>query len=190
MKLSIIIPTLNEEGYLDRLLKQVSRKDDRLHEILVVDGGSTDRTLSIAQHRGVHVISAPEPNRGMQLKLGAEHAAGDILYFIHADTLPPQTFLDDIEQGLAQGYDLGRYFSCYESGPLIMRLNAWLTLFDFHMARGGDQTLFITRELYDRAGGFDPRYVLFEDYDLVGASASTGQLPHHEKAHSHFLAQV
>lgn len=110
LSISIIIPTLNEEQYigacLDHLLTQAkSRYDllDELPEIIVVDGGSTDRTGQEALERGARVITS-EPGRGQQQHCGAKAAAGDILLFLHCDTVLPETFPENICLALQEKY--------------------------------------------------------------------------------------
>src|SRR3954453_1356643 len=98
MLVSIIVPTLNEESHiianLDALRQLPGDK-----EILVVDGGSIDSTISLARSRGGRVLEASR-GRGSQIHAGALQAAGDVLWFVHADTLPPPDALNEIDKVL------------------------------------------------------------------------------------------
>lgn len=91
MKLSIIIPTLNERHCIGRLIDRLLTADQSKMEIIVVDGGSTDGTVEFLQTKGIRVINS-EPSRAKQMNLGAQLAQNELLYFIHADTLPPLPF--------------------------------------------------------------------------------------------------
>lgn len=168
MRMSLIIPTLNEEAHLHRLLSLLAQPGDaRLEEIIVVDGGSTDATVALAEAAGATVYATPQPCRAAQMNLGAQHATGDLLYFVHADAYPPPTFLDQIEQALGEGYDLGCFRFVFDDDRLLLRVNAYCTRFDRIMCRGGDQTLFVRRPLFDALGGYREQFVVMEDYDFI-----------------------
>ncbi|MGL1654816.1 glycosyltransferase, partial [Vibrio parahaemolyticus] len=77
-------------------------------EIIIIDGGSTDATTTLAKALGVIVHSATKKGRAAQMNEGALLARGDVLYFVHADTLPPGSFIHDIIQAIKNGYHLGR----------------------------------------------------------------------------------
>jgi glycosyltransferase involved in cell wall biosynthesis len=97
--ISVIIPTLNEEESLPRLLDTL-RAEKTDHEVIVVDGGSKDRTVEIARAREVRVVFAP-PGRGSQLSAGVEVSCGGILFFLHADSTLPVGALDRIDDVLS-----------------------------------------------------------------------------------------
>lgn len=100
-RISIIIPTLNEAGSLGNTLQQLSILAPAPWEVLVVDGGSTDETVAIAQKAGAQVISSPGQGRSMQMNQGAVAATGEMLCFLHADTSVPIDLGAVIEQTLA-----------------------------------------------------------------------------------------
>ena len=101
------------------------------------------------------------------MNAGAESATGEILYFLHADTRPPESFPDDILRTYDQGYEAGCYRFSFDRHHPMLAINAWFTRFDLLMCRGGDQSLFISRELFHRLGGFRDEMVIMEDYDLI-----------------------
>ena len=96
--LSIIIPTFNEELRIAATLKQIGEGV----EIIVVDGGSTDKTREIAEQLGAKVIISPSKGRAFQMNLGAKIAKGDVLLFLHGDTLLPQNYQEQIIDTLSQ----------------------------------------------------------------------------------------
>ena len=91
--ISVIIPVLNEEKQIATVLNHISRNKgtDQIIEILVVDGGSIDETKQIVQNQGVKILSSNR-GRAVQMNRGAKIAKGDVLYFLHGDTLPPIEF--------------------------------------------------------------------------------------------------
>lgn len=170
MSISIIIPTYNEENNISDLLchLKIGLGTESDAEILVIDGGSTDNTISVVEELGIRCISSKRKGRAAQMNVGAEQSKGDILYFVHADTRPPLSFLEDIKLALSEGYSSGCYrytFDCYPN-PLL-KINAYCTRFDRIMCRGGDQTLFIARTLFNKLGGFREDFMIMEDYDLI-----------------------
>ncbi|MDX1489127.1 MAG: TIGR04283 family arsenosugar biosynthesis glycosyltransferase [Acidiferrobacterales bacterium] len=168
MRLSIIIPTLNERDNVRELVTYLQKHgDERIVDLIVVDGGSTDDTVAAAEAAGATVYTCPQRGRAVQMNMGAEKASGDVLYFVHADACPPPRFLDQIEQALGEGYDLGCYRFVFKSNRLLLRINAYFTRFDRLMCRGGDQTLFVRHSLFDALGGYKPHYVVMEDYDFI-----------------------
>ena len=150
---------------LPRLLKRVLSSTHPV-EVLVVDGGSKDNTVKIAQKMGAKVIKSA-PGRGRQLEAGADAASGDVLYFVHADTVPPPSFYEDIHGAVKNGYRAGCFRFKFDRGNTMMRINAYCTRFGGLMFRGGDQSLFITGKLYDEVGGFDAEMHFMEDYDII-----------------------
>jgi rSAM/selenodomain-associated transferase 2 len=165
VKLSIIIPTLNEEGSLGRILMSIT---DLAHEIIVVDGGSADKTAEIAQQYTPHVFSTGR-GRGRQQHLGACYAVGDVLVFLHADTLPPQGSQTIIESTLSDREVVFGAFrlSIHPPTPglnliaLVTNLRSRILKMPY-----GDQALFMRRSDYFRVGGFRDLPVM-EDVDLV-----------------------
>ena len=168
MTISIIIPTLNEAANIERLVAFLHEHGDgHVAEIIIVDGGSTDNTIELASHPWTTVTVAAKKGRAAQMNLGASMAKGDILYFIHADSLPPATFATDIIKNVEQGYGIGRYQTKFDSNHLLLKVNAFFTRFDLFVCYGGDQTLFVTRILFNALSGYDEEMTIMEEYDLV-----------------------
>lgn len=167
-KLSVIIPTLNEEEFIGKLLQYIS-ENSRGHvaEIIVVDANSEDNTEDKAIKFGAVVIKSAKACRAYQMNRGAEIAKGDILYFVHADAFPPKTFAEDILQAAEKGIDFGCYRFRFKSANPLLRINSFFTRFKFLWCRGGDQTLFIKRDIFEAEGKFNEKYVVMEDFELI-----------------------
>lgn len=166
--ISIIIPTYNEAENITQLvqyLKKASKEKDA--EIIVSDGGSADNTLQAAQYAGAKAVLSPKRSRAAQMNFGASVSAGDILYFIHADTFPPETFVSDINQAIGEGYECGRYRTKFDSNKTVLKVNGFFTRFDWFICYGGDQTLFVTKELFNKVRGFNSDMHIMEDYNIV-----------------------
>lgn len=169
MFISVIIPTLNEESYIGDLLDFLTKHPQKNQfEVIVVDGQSDDQTAEIVKSYNVALHFANASSRALQMNTGAKHAVGDIFYFVHADVQLVSSFVDDILKAEEQGFNSGcfRFRFVKPSNPLLY-INGFFTRFPFEWCRGGDQTLFITREAFDRVDGFDESYVIMEDYDLL-----------------------
>jgi rSAM/selenodomain-associated transferase 2 len=167
--LSIIIPTLDEAENLRRLLPWL-----RAHvpqgeaEILVSDAGSRDGSLEAARACGAdEAFCSPQPGRAAQMNHAAQRARGRVLYFVHADTLPPPSFAADIRQALAEGCRIGGYRFRFDSRHPMLRLNAWFTRFPVMICRGGDQSLFLERGLFEALGGYPADFRIMEEYELI-----------------------
>ena len=165
--ITIIIPTLNEEAYISNLLISLSDLKYPVVETIMVDGGSKDRTLEIAKLHGIRVIESTRACRSFQMNLGASVAKSSILYFVHADVIPPKTFAQDILKAINNGYISGCFSYYFDNPSLLLKFNSWCTKFKHCAIGGGDQTLFIKKQLFDQIEGFNERLVIMEDFDLV-----------------------
>ncbi|MDQ6815726.1 MAG: TIGR04283 family arsenosugar biosynthesis glycosyltransferase, partial [Bacteroidota bacterium] len=174
--ISIVIPTYNEAENISRLVSYLVANSNRsVCEIIVSDGESEDRTVHMAEAAGAKAVLSPQKGRAAQLNFGASIATGNILYFIHADTVPPATFVADIEKAVADGYSLGRYATAFDSDKTILKINAFFTQFDWFVCYGGDQTLFITKSLFTAVQGFGQEMQIMEDYDIVTRARKLGR---------------
>jgi rSAM/selenodomain-associated transferase 2 len=170
MKLSVIVPTLNEEETIKKTLDALARLVN-VDEIIVVDGGSTDRTVSIIENykfnKPFKFIRLTEANRGRQMHEGTKHAAGDIFWFVHADTLPVQGCGRQIKKFMSMKQTSGGNFELEFEGD--SRWARFLTrIYPKLRAAGlvyGNSAMFAKREVYERTGGFRD-LPFFEDVDL------------------------
>ncbi len=181
--ISIIIPTYNEEGNITQLV-QYLKKDSKKNavEIIVSDGGSTDNTLVAAQDAGAKAVLSPKKGRATQMNFGSSVSAGSILYFVHADTFPPLSYVSDIINAMYEGYEIGRYRTKFDGKKFILKINAFFTRFDWFVCNGGDQTLFITRKLFNKINGFNDNMHIMEDYDIVKRAKPFGRYKIFSKA--------
>lgn len=169
-KISIIIPVLNEGNSISdliRYLKTHSYSPQHL-ELIIVDGGSEDDTISqINMFNHISVLNS-ERGRAKQMNLGAKSATGEVLYFLHADSFPPKNFDLHIVNEISKDHKSGCFKMIFDSNHWWLKLVGWFTQFNWRICRGGDQSLFIDRELFDQLGGFDENYVIYEDNILIG----------------------
>lgn len=176
IKISIIIPTYNEAENIASLINYLKQNSKNLDtEIIVSDGGSNDQTQSLAASEGAIVLISPKKGRAAQMNFGASIAKGTILYFVHADCLPPLNFIDDITAAVKNGFDCGRYRTKFNSPKLQYKFSAFFTRFDWLICYGGDQTFFITRNLFDTINGFDSSMQIMEEYDLTARAKNLGR---------------
>lgn len=167
-QISIIIPVLNEEHSIANTL--ICLKDNssaiNIKEILVIDGGSSDSTAKIAINNGATVLHS-QKGRAKQMNFGAKNATGEILYFLHVDTLPPRSFCSSIIHAFKKGNQAGCFQMCFDSDSRFLKFFAWFTRVNHTICRGGDQSLFITKKLFAKAKGFNEDYIVYEDNEFI-----------------------
>jgi rSAM/selenodomain-associated transferase 2/rSAM/selenodomain-associated transferase 1 len=166
-KISVIIPALNESAHLRRTL-EAAQTDSRVHEIILVDGGSDDETTEIARAFDCIVLAGPR-GRAKQMNLGSSIATGEHLLFLHADTLLPRAYAAHIFDALAEANVIAGAFQFavaddFRGRKLVERATNWRAR--VLQLPYGDQGLFVLRTVYDRMGGFADIPIM-EDYDFV-----------------------
>lgn len=164
--LTIIIPALNEAATLSRTLERVQGAD--AIETIVVDGGSHDTTREIAARAGAVVIGAPG-GRARQQNAGATAAKGHLLLFLHADTLPPVGYADQIRAALDNPTTVAGAFRFRTDGTrAAIRMLEWTTNFRSTVLHWpyGDQGLFMQKRVFAEMGGFASLPIM-EDFELV-----------------------
>lgn len=168
MRMSVIIPTIDEEASLPATLHAVKKhaKFSNL-ELIIADGGSSDNTLKIAENAGAKVLQCPQKGRGAQLHAGAKSATGEVLYFLHADSVPPEGFDEAVLSAVENGAPAGCFQMRFDHNAMVFRFYGWATRFPSIYCRGGDQSLFITKALYQDIGGFRTEFPIFEDIDII-----------------------
>jgi rSAM/selenodomain-associated transferase 2 len=180
MRLSIVVPVLNEAHNIAGCLTPLQALRRQGHEVIVVDGGSSDGTAASAQPLADTVIAAAR-GRALQMNEGARSACGDVLLFLHADTRLPDNAPALIAQAL-QDHVWGRFDVVIEGRSRWLRVVAAMMNWRSRSTgiATGDQALFVTRAAFDAAGGY-PDQPLMEDIELskrlkrIGAPASLQQ---------------
>ncbi len=168
--LSIIIPSLNEATHLPLLFSDLNEWPYNC-DITIVDGGSIDLTIPIAQIQGVNVIKSPKQNRGFQLRKGASETKGEWLLFLHADSrLDPtwvKSLLNIIENKASEKFAWYFDFKIKKNSLEFRILEIAVALRSHFLQQPyGDQGLLIHRNLYYLSGGFSPLKIM-EDIDLI-----------------------
>ncbi|MCC5650779.1 TIGR04283 family arsenosugar biosynthesis glycosyltransferase [Nostoc sp. XA013] len=199
-QVSIIIPTLNEATNLGSTLRQLTLLNPPPSEVIVVDGGSQDQTVTVAkqifesfnQTLNVQLLLSQQPGRSLQMNYGASAATGDILCFLHADTWVPDDLITVINKTLAEptvacggfislmsgsqttrwGISLHNYLKTYYA-PLLFKPHLFF--------RGlrllfGDQVMFCRRIDFWDCGGFDEALPIMEDGDLCLKLVKKGRI--------------
>ena len=186
--ISIIIPTLNEAKNISKLIWHLNTQSTTtiIKEIIVVDGGSNDGTKDIITNAmlGKSKSSTGEEHspsleftpiklftsakgRAKQMNHGARNATGSILYFLHADSFPPNGYDRLIFHHVQGGNKAGCFKMKFDSNHWWLQLAGWFTKFNWKACRGGDQSLFVTKDLFDEIAGYHDTYAIYEDIDLI-----------------------
>lgn len=174
-KLSVIIPTLNEEMSLPATLDSVGLPGDAL-EVIVVDAGSTDQTVEIAQQHGCKVFVG-NPGRANQMNAGAAIATGEHLLFLHADTRLPGDYRVEVERVLATPVTCGAFPLQIDAQGLALRMVESGVAFRSRIWQMpyGDQALFFRSADFYAQSGFKQMSIM-EDYELVARMRKTGRI--------------
>lgn len=168
--ISIVIPVLNEAETIEHLINHLVDCADlkNISEIIVVDGGSTDGTQNIIKQLDLRVkLMSSDKGRAKQMNAGAKASKGSILYFLHADSFPPPNYDNYIIDEIKKGNNAGCFRLQFDNNHWWLRLASWLTQFNWRACRGGDQSQFITRALFEDIGGFDESFIIYEDNILI-----------------------
>ena len=175
MKISIIIPILNEAATITRLLQHLiehAQNISNIEEMIIVDGGSTDNSKIVieqflSKHSNKIKIIDSEKGRAKQLNSGARVAEGEILYFLHADSFPPKNYDQLIIEEVKKENLAGCFRMKFDDNHWWLKFLGWMTKFRSKKCRGGDQSQFITKKLFQEINGYDESYIVYEDNDLV-----------------------
>lgn len=177
MRFSIIIPVLNEATVIENLLVHLTNFCTQHDcELLIVDGGSTDDTATIAEHYG-HVIHSTR-GRATQMNAGAKVASGDVLLFLHADTALPDDAFTAIEQALSSPQVVaGAFRLCFNCDRWPYKLVAFTTNLRSQLRTlfTGDQAYFIRATSFRAIGGY-PDQPLMEDLEIIARLRTTGKV--------------
>lgn len=167
--ISIIIPTYNEAENIAETIEKIKCRDNGnlIAEIIVSDGQSTDETVTIASNAGATAVVSEKKGRSAQMNYGASKANGEILYFLHADSIPPENFTNHILNAIEKKYTSGCFRLSFDYQHWFLKANCWFTRFDVNAIRFGDQSLFVTKDVFKKSGGFDENLLMMEDQEII-----------------------
>jgi glycosyltransferase involved in cell wall biosynthesis len=177
--ISIVIPALNEEKYLPRLLDSLLKQSFNRYEVIVADAGSTDKTVEVARSYGCRVVAGGTPARGRNE--GAGKAGGEYILFLDADVMVKETFLDDLLRQVRQKrLDVASGFVSPDSGKTLDKLlvtgsNWYCYLVQYTRPHGSGFYIFVRKSLHDRIGGFNEKLFVAEDHDYLSRAADKGK---------------
>jgi rSAM/selenodomain-associated transferase 2 len=174
--ISIIIPVLNEAAIIKPTLSQLQKQSGV--EIIVVDGGSQDNTVNLAQQTGVKVITVVGKNRAAQMNAGADLATGEVLLFLHIDTQLPSDFFDLAIKILEQPGVIASAFELTIAGEnLALRWIEILVKLRSHLLSlpYGDQAIFLKKQTFAQLGGFADLPIM-EDFELIQRLKRQGKI--------------
>lgn len=165
---SIIIPTYNEADQIAQTIGNTHAASGKHEiEIIVVDGGSIDETMTIAKECGAITVKSDRKGRAAQLNKGASVAKGEILYFLHADSIAPKAFTSQILDAYHRGAVSGCFRLKFDHNHWFLKANCWFTRFNVNAVRFGDQSLFVTKKIFLKTGGFREDLLLMEDQEII-----------------------
>ena len=166
--ISIIIPVYNEEDNIPVLLDHLQEvQAGCVSEIIVVDGGSNDNTAVVVQSRKKITYVRSSRGRAVQMNAGATVAKAEILYFLHADSFPPPSFDALIVKKIKQGSSAGCFQMKFDKDHWWLKLMGFLTKINHISCRGGDQSLYVKKDLFKKLNGFNEAYKVYEDNELI-----------------------
>ena len=168
MKLAIIIPALNESDNLTKILPYLQSEVHKSSvKIVVVDANrSKDDTQSVCEKYNVHYVKSMHSQRAAQMNEGAQKYPSDAYMFLHADVIPPQGFYESIQSTLQDGHAFGLFAYWFDKKRWHLNTNAFFTKFDGIFCGGGDQCHFMTKDTFDKVGGYCTKHTIMEDFNL------------------------
>ncbi len=164
-KISVIIPALNEEKILDSLLKQLCSSSAYI-EVIVVDGGSKDGTRDIVKNYPKVNLITSDKGRAIQMNKGAKFATGEILWFLHADSIVITQAGQLIDEELENHTVAGSFYLKFNKNNFWLNLYSWMSRANCTIFTYGDQGIFLHKHVFDALGGFKDIPIM-EDLDLV-----------------------
>jgi len=164
---SVIIPAHHEEENIIKMLLRIpfwSQKENA--EIIIAVSPESDIRNIIVTHSNVKIIACAKKGRAAQMNEGAALAKGSILVFLHADVIPPNNFINHIQEALQKRFQAGFFSYKFDSPNFWLKMNASFTGKDGFFTGGGDQCLFIEKAVFEKIGKFDENQVLMEDFEF------------------------
>ncbi len=165
--ISVIIPAQNEQDSIVNLIAHIkaTAQTNAVKQIIVAVNGA-DLTADRAKKAGAVVVTKGS-SRALALNSGQKIATGDILYFLHADSLPPIGWDAQIISAYCAGYHAGTFRLRFDSHHPLLRISAWFTRFSWKFIRFGDQSLFVAQDVFIKAGKFNESMRIMEDREII-----------------------
>lgn len=166
--ISIIIPAHNEKENLEKLVPILIgfQKETSCETIIALSSENSDGSSMFLKKLGIDFLRCEGKGRSAQMNEAVKVAKGTILAFLHADVIPPKSFISDIQQTLKDDFDAGFFSYRFDSEHLFLKINASFTARDGIFTGGGDQCLFIKKTIFERLNGFDENQILMEDFEF------------------------
>ena len=166
-RVSVIIPLLNEESFVERCVTILQERiQEKTTEVIFVDGGSTDQSVSLLASSPFKLIKSTA-GRAVQMNRGAKEARNPILYFLHIDSVPPIGFDRIINEEIEKGTTAGCFQMRFDHQHWALQLAGYFTRFNLPFCRGGDQSLFIQKQRFQQMEGFKEHYPICEDNEFT-----------------------
>jgi len=164
---SVIIPAHHEEENIIKMLMRIpSWSQIENAEIIIAVSPESDISNIKVTHSNVKILECAKKGRSAQMNEGSALAKGSILVFLHADVIPPTSFLNDIHEALQKKFQAGFFSYRFDVSSFLLNINASFTGKDGFFTGGGDQCLFIEKVVFEKMGKFDEDHVLMEDFEF------------------------
>lgn len=170
MKISIIIPTYNEqENLVQRLSFLCSKANKYPLEIIISNSPeTTDNSPQVCKNKeNVVFLNSKNKGRAFQMNYGAKQATGDVFLFLHADVQLPEDFYDQIQKAISLGNKAGFFAYQFDKKTTLLNINSKFTTKDGLFAGGGDQCHFFTKEMFNQLKGYNEEYCIMEDFEMM-----------------------
>jgi glycosyltransferase involved in cell wall biosynthesis len=167
--ISIIIPTYNDQLSIARTITYLKENSYTrlLKEIIIVDAGSTDNTVSEARKAGATVLHSIRRSQAFQLNLGVKYSSGKILYFLRTGCLPSKNFTNEIVRVFQKGISFGFFTPVHTEEHWLVKAHDWLSERNIGFASVETQSMFVTRELFTKAGSFREDHQDLADAEII-----------------------
>ncbi len=166
-EISIIVPVFNEINFINDFISHLKSTCQTPQEIIIVDGGSTDGTGQLLESLTDISVFQTKTGRANQMNFGAKIAKTSLLYFVHVDSILPQNFDTLILNSYKKKKVAGCFRLKFDKANWLLKLAAAGSKWNHLLCRGGDQSLFVSKNKFDMLNGFDPRYKVCEDIEFI-----------------------
>ena len=166
-EISIIVPVFNEINFINDFISHLKSTCQTPQEIIIVDGGSTDGTGKLLESLTDISVFQTKTGRANQMNFGAKIAKTSLLYFVHVDSILPQNFDTLILNSYKKKKVAGCFRLKFDKANWLLKLAAAGSKWNHLLCRGGDQSLFVSKNKFDLLNGFDPRYKVCEDIEFI-----------------------